>query len=82
MRSLLRHSDASAVRVHVGLVDRSVRVRVTDNGTVVPGGDSTGHGLVGISERVKLYGGEMSTGNVAGGGFAIRTRLPLGNERP
>jgi hypothetical protein len=41
-----------------------------------------GHGLFGIGERVKLYGGEMRTGTAADGGFVLATRLlPLTNDR-
>ena len=36
--------------------------------------------LVGVRERVKIYGGEMSAGTVNGGGFVLSTRLPLGGN--
>jgi signal transduction histidine kinase len=36
-----------------------------------------GHGLVGMRERVRLYGGELWTGRREGGGFEIRARIPL-----
>ena len=40
-------------------------------------GNGPGHGLVGVRERVKIYGGEMTAGAVTGGGFILSTRLPL-----
>jgi len=40
-------------------------------------GDGQGHGLVGVRERVKIYGGDMSARPADGGGFELRTRLPL-----
>jgi signal transduction histidine kinase len=40
-----------------------------------------GHGLVGMRERVRLYGGEMETGRRRGGGFRVHVRLPLAEER-
>ena len=42
--------------------------------------DGLGHGLVGVRERVKIYGGEMTAGTAAGGGFVLSSRLPLGRD--
>jgi len=39
--------------------------------------NGAGHGLVGIGERVKIYGGEMTAGPGRAGGFLLRVRLPL-----
>jgi signal transduction histidine kinase len=39
--------------------------------------DGSGHGLTGMRERVRVYGGELHAGRRAGGGFEVRARLPL-----
>jgi sensor histidine kinase regulating citrate/malate metabolism len=50
-------------------------------GLSAAGSDGRGHGLIGIHERVKLYGGEMSTATTTGGGFTLTARLPLTEYR-
>ena len=43
-------------------------------------GAGSGHGLVGVRERVKIYGGQMTAGGATGGGFLLSTRFPLDRE--
>ena len=51
-----------------------------DNGAGAAKTDGLGHGLVGVRERVKIYGGEMSAGTAPEGGFVLSTRLPVAEE--
>jgi signal transduction histidine kinase len=55
---------------------------VRDDGVGTARSDGLGHGLVGIRERVKIYGGEMTAGSANGGGFVLSTRLPLRGAQP
>jgi signal transduction histidine kinase len=60
----------------------SLRTEVRDDGIGAATSDGLGHGLVGIRERVKIYGGEMTAGTARGGGFLLSTRLPLSGHLP
>jgi signal transduction histidine kinase len=77
LTNALKHSGASRADVEVRYGAGEVRIEVRDDGRGPAGGDGLGHGLVGIGERVKLYGGEMAAGRANGGGFVLSTRLPV-----
>jgi signal transduction histidine kinase len=42
----------------------------------------TGHGLIGMRERIQAFGGDLQTGPRPGGGFRVAARLPLTAEQP
>lgn len=69
----------SGVDLHLEYTDQELTVTVTDDGAGpnmwLPDGE--GHGLVGMRERVALYGGHLRTGVRKGGGFALTVTLPL-----
>jgi signal transduction histidine kinase len=82
----LKHAGPAhaTVRVRYGRTD--VEVVVTDDGRGPRPPDSGdgrdgGHGLVGMRERVALYGGELDVGPRRGGGFEVRARLPVAPGR-
>ena len=77
LTNALRHADASHADVLVRYGSDQLRIDVRDDGRAGSPSDGLGHGLVGVRERVKIYGGEMSAGAANGGGFVLSTRLPL-----
>jgi signal transduction histidine kinase len=75
----LKHARAGHVDVTVDYAGDEVRIEVRDDGRggTPRNGQSQGQGLIGIGERVKLYGGDMSTFTSVTGGFVLRASLPL-----
>ncbi|MFI7503976.1 sensor histidine kinase [Streptomyces sp. NPDC049687] len=83
LTNVLKHTHHAAAQVRLHYRQQELTVTVTDNGTgnadgliparVLAGG---GHGLIGMRERAKLYGGTISVGPRAEGGFAVRLTLP------
>jgi signal transduction histidine kinase len=77
LTNALKHARASDADVTVRYRPDELEIEVRDNGKGSATSDGLGHGLVGVRERVKIYGGEMSAGTVTGGGFLLSTRLPV-----
>jgi signal transduction histidine kinase len=81
LTNALKHAGSARALVRVRYEPWEVVIEVQDDG-VGPGGDGAlgsaggGHGLVGMRERVQLYGGAFDAGRRRGGGFAVRARLP------
>jgi signal transduction histidine kinase len=78
LTNALKHADqaSAAVRVHYG--PESLELEVTNTGNGVAGsGPGTGHGLVGMRERVALYQGDFDAYPLPDGGFAVSVRLPI-----
>ena len=82
LTNALKHARASDADVTVRYRLDELEIEVRDNGKGSATSDGLGHGLVGIRERVKIYGGEMTAGTANGSGFILSTRLPLSADRP
>ncbi len=77
LTNALRHAGPARARVLVRYGPDELELEITDDGPGAANGHSGGHGLVGIRERVAVYGGDLSAGARAEGGYALRARLPL-----
>ena len=80
LTNALKHAHASRADVTVRYRPEELEIEVRDDGNGSSSSDGVGHGLVGVRERVKIYGGEMTAGAAAGSGFVLTTRLPIGSE--
>jgi len=76
LTNALKHAHASRAEVLVAYAPDALRIDVRDDG-VGGSGTGSGHGLVGIRERVKVYGGSMAAGSPPEGGFVLSARIPV-----
>jgi signal transduction histidine kinase len=77
LTNALKHAGKAQASVHVRYGVDSLELEIVDDGAGAPAPVSSGgHGLVGIRERVALYGGRLDAGRRPSGGFAVRVLLP------
>ncbi|WP_426514556.1 sensor histidine kinase [Dactylosporangium sp. McL0621] len=81
LTNALKHGEADRAEVSVRYTGRSLRIEVLNTGPAgpprrsPPGG--AGRGLLGLRERVAVYGGDLDARRRFGGGFRVRARIPL-----
>ena len=81
LTNVLKHADAHCVRVGIAFQRTHLDLEVSDDGS--PGarggiaGAGPGHGLIGMRERVNVFGGTVTAGATAGGGWTVHARLPV-----
>ena len=78
LTNVLKHAHAEHASVRVAYARDGVTLEVVDDGpgARANGHREPGHGLIGMRERVALYGGELEIGPRDSGGFAVTARLP------
>jgi signal transduction histidine kinase len=77
LTNAVKHARAGKAEVVVRYANGTVELTVSDDGRGGGDGGGSGHGLVGMRERVSVYGGELEAGPQAGGGFRLRATLPV-----
>ena len=85
LTNVVKHAGPARAQVRIRYGDQDVTVEITDNGRGVmalagDGRVGTGHGLIGMRERVAAFGGDLEAGPCPGGGFRVAARLPLAVE--
>lgn len=84
LTNTLKHAGAAHAHVLLRYEPDAIQIEVADDGRGAPT-DATadgGQGLIGMRERVQLFGGTIESGPRPGGGFVVRARLPLPEETP
>jgi signal transduction histidine kinase len=89
LTNVIKHAGKpSRVDVTVRYLDGSLAVEIIDDGRGLAARsgngdigalDGAGHGLVGMRERVELWGGDLSVGPAPGGGYRVEALLPYGD---
>ncbi|WP_018720612.1 sensor histidine kinase [Salinispora fenicalii] len=86
LTNTLKHAGVGAsVELVFDWSPAAVVVRAVDDGrgrSVVRAAPSGGHGLVGMRERVGVYGGSLTAGPTSAGGWRVEARLPLPSAPP
>ena len=93
LTNALRHGGADHARVLVRYGEHDLELQVENglesavaDGQSLPTGDlagrRSGRGLLGMQERVALFGGELRAGSAPNGGFTVVARLPIGDPGP
>jgi signal transduction histidine kinase len=77
LTNTLKHAGPAQATVVVRYTQRELELDVTDDGRGAEENGAGGHGLIGMRERVAIYGGELQTGPRHGGGYAVHASLPL-----
>jgi signal transduction histidine kinase len=85
LTNTVRHARGAAhARIHVRYEPHEVEVTIADDGAAPAGEPSgaPGHGLIGMRERVALYGGSLDAGRAEHGGFVVHARIPTAGDGP
>ncbi len=81
LTNVIKHADTSSASVTVSYRPDSVTVEVTDQGAGGAPAGPRGHGIIGMRERVAVFGGEFTAGPGPDGGFRVRARFPTAEVR-
>ena len=92
LTNVLKHGGGAPTRVAMSFSDDGLDLSVTDSGSNTPtlasGGGShqlqpgSGHGIIGMRERVAMFGGDLQAGPLPGGGYEVRAHIPCDRRGP
>ncbi|MCA2215020.1 sensor histidine kinase [Jidongwangia harbinensis] len=79
LTNTVKHASGATVRVSLDYREDHVQVEVTDTGGTsgAAAATGTGRGLIGLRERLAVYGGTLQAGPRVTGGYRVRARIPV-----
>jgi signal transduction histidine kinase len=77
LTNTLKHAEATRAEIRIDYRPGCLEVSVTDDGRGPDPAAEQGTGLLGMAERVAVYGGRLTSGSGPDGGFRLRAELPL-----
>ncbi len=77
LTNVIKHARARRAEVVITCRGRCIDIEVTDDGTAAGPPTADGFGLLGMRERVSVYGGTVQAGRRDGGGYQVHARLPF-----
>ncbi len=82
LTNVIKHAAASAVNVTIRYLPGALDLSIRDNGGGPRNTHAPGHGLIGMRERVAMFGGTLSAGKAPEGGFTVAAHIPLESDAP
>jgi signal transduction histidine kinase len=77
LTNALKYARGARAEVRVRYAPDALELEIVDDGAGTANGHVGGHGLIGMRERVSVFGGEFEAGPRDGGGFSVRASLPF-----
>ena len=80
LTNVIKHAEATAVDVTIRYLPAALELSIRDNGGGLRNEHAPGHGLIGMRERVAMFGGTLTAGDAPEGGFAVTAHIHLEGE--
>ena len=92
LTNVLKHGGGAPTQVAMQFGEGGLDLAITDSGSGAPTPPehgpghqaytaAGGHGIIGMRERVAMFGGQLSAGPLPGGGYEVRAHIPCDRER-
>jgi signal transduction histidine kinase len=77
LTNAMRHAPSAPVRVGISYREQCVLVEIVNDAGPVAGPRGSGRGLIGLGERVAIFGGQLDAGPRPDGGWRLTATLPV-----